>query len=202
MPTAGLSMLIFPVQKTSIVHIPRTAGVALGVAAARLGAVWMNWVGGMHLPASVARSLFAGDISVLAVIRNPWSIYRSHYGWVQKWALCPDRLERGWFRDAVLYEASLSFSDLVRHCAQHNVLENGDGFLATYCDGFTDVYKYEDSPWGAIAERLSITLDMAVENASDVFPEWDQQSIDIVGNRCVLDIERFGYTAPPCGADC
>jgi hypothetical protein len=192
-------MIIIPTRQICFVHIPRTGGLALQTAleqvypdAQRHAYDWEHV--GAH---AVRRILPSPDYRVFTVVRNPWSIFESHWGWVQRYARQPELVDS----DAISYgleiEAALSFPDLVRHVIQFDILATDGGFAARYCDADTIVFRYEADPWADIAAWLECELTMEVVNDSLCEPPvWDQASIDLVGHHCRGDVARFGYVAP------
>lgn len=191
-------MIIFPDRKIVYIHIPRTGGTALKECVVRNDAnaivsYGLNW---QHATARMAAELLPG-FRTIAVIRNPWNIYRSHYGWVHAnaWngAIKPD-----WFRGYIQCEAAMTFAENVANAAAYNVLEDGLGFHARYCLGDTTVLRYEDDPWLELARLIEVDLSdlNRVNESPPMAAEWEQDSVELVRSRCARDTLLFGYTQP------
>ena len=192
-------MIIIPDRQACYIHIPRTGGMALQSSLEHVfpGAI-RHAYGWEHVGAhAVRRILPAPDYRVFTVIRNPWSIFASHWGWVQRYRHTPaatDSVDVGY---SLQVESQLPFPELVRHWLEHDILATGGGFAARYCDRDTTVFRYEDHPWAAIAELLDCELAMRRENESLCDPPvWDQATSDLVGMYCRGDVQRFAYQPP------
>lgn len=197
-------MVIIPSSRTIFVHVPRTSGTALSRALCRAfpDTVWLDSFAWMHATTAMARELFAGEVRVFTILRNPWSIFASHYGWARSLARHGPAIEPPWFRDLVLSQAGLPFRAAVRVAIHCNYLAGEGGFFERYCDSQTILFRYEDQPYEAIGELLGRTLDVALENETlDDPPEWDQATIEAVADYCRGDLQRFGYHPPAVTTD-
>lgn len=188
-------MLLIPSRNAVVVHIPKTGGMSLSRAVRKAipDAVWLDAPGWMHATTSQGRGLFHSRVSVLAVIRNPWDIFASYYGWLRRFVADPSALhariapyvaEIGhWPFERVLWWATVV----------HPMVQSG-GFWRKYCDEDTEIYRYEDHPWDAIGERLGCRLEMERENESiHEPPEWTDEWVERIGDLCHVDVNRFGY---------
>ncbi len=192
-------MVIIPSIRTMFVHIPRTSGTALSRAICQAfdDAVWLDSHRWMHATAADARELFAGHVQVFTIIRNPWAIFESHWGWARRMARSPELLEPAWFRSAVISQAKRSFSDAVTAAIESDALASPGGFFARYCDRQTRVFRYEDQPYDEIAAMLGRPLAVRIENETiDEPPAWDRESAAAIASYCSGDKERFGWTLP------
>lgn len=194
-------MIIIPERRACYVHIPRTGGMALQTAieraiphCVRLAGLWE------HTTASEIRQrLVWPDMRRFTVVRNPWEIFASHWGWVQRYAPTPELLGDAIIAAAVEAAARLTFAEFVRHSIQHDVLACDGGFCTRHCDEMTTVFRYEEHPWQRIAEWLGCPLTLDRENESLCEPPtWDQETADLVGWYCRGDVERWKYERPTC----
>lgn len=189
-------MIIIPEHQACFVHIPRTGGLSLQTAiervfprAERRAYDWEHV--GAH---AVRRVLPSCNYRVFTVMRNPWSIFASHWGWVQRYAAEPELVDSNAIRYGLELEAAMSFPELVRHWIEHDILATAGGFAARYCDTDTIVFRYEDDPWRDISAWLDCDLVLGRENESQCEPpQWDQATSDLVGEYCRGDVERWGY---------
>ena len=192
-------MVIIPSSRTIFVHVPRTSGTALSRALCRAfpDAVWLDSFAWMHATTAMARQLFAGEVRVFTILRNPWSIFASHWGWARSLARHGSAIEPPWFRDLVLSQDCLPFRAAVRVAIHCHYLAGEGGFFARYCDAQTMLYHYEDRPYQAIGELLGRPLDVVLENETlDDPPAWDLATIEAIADYCRGDLERFSYSPP------
>lgn len=192
-------MIIIPERQACFVHIPRTGGMALQTALCRCFRPAKRFTHGWeHASAhAVRRVLPSPDYRIFTVIRNPWAIFQSHWGWLQIAKTIPDLDVSEGIRHGLSIEAQMTFPEIVRHWIALNILASDGGFAARYCDAKTIVFRYEDEPWPAIAELLDCDLMMERENESRCEPpEWDEATIDSIAHYCRGDVERFQYQSP------
>ena len=192
-------MIVIPERHACFIHIPRTGGMALQTAIQRTFPLAQRHTRGWeHVAAhAVRRMLPSSDYRVFIVIRNPWSIFTSHWGWLQRVKTIPDFDVSEDIAHGIAIEGAMSFVESVQLCVGEDILATDGGFAARYCDTETIVFRYECDPWPTIAALLDCELQMERENESLCEPpRWDQASIELVGRYCRGDVERFGYVAP------
>ena len=192
-------MIIIPERRACYIHIPRTGGMALQTAIERAlpGSVRLAGSWEHTTAAEIRQRLAWPDLRLFAVIRNPWEIFASHWGWTQRYSPTPELLGDDRMAAAVALASRLTFSEFVSDSIQRDVLAVDGGFFSRYCDEGTTVFRCESNPWPQIAEWLDCPLSLERENESLCEPPaWDQQTANLVGWYCRGDVERFGYGVP------
>ena len=192
-------MIIIPERRACYIHIPRTGGMALQTAIERVFLNSVRLAGWWeHTTAAEIRQRLAWpDLRLFAVIRNPWEIFASHWGWTQRYSPTPELLGDDRMAAEVALASRLTFGEFVRDSIQRDILAVDGGFFSRYCDEGTIVFRYETAPWPQIAEWLDCPLSLERENESLCEPPaWDQETADLVGWYCRGDVERFGYGVP------
>jgi len=192
-------VIIIPERRACYIHIPRTGGMALQTAieralphSVRLAGFWEHTTA-----AEIRQRLAWPDLRIFAVIRNPWQIFASHWGWTQRYSQTPELLGDDRVAVAVAIAAQMTFCEFIRYSIERDILAVDGGFFARYCDEWTTIFHYEAGPWTQIAQWLDCELVLERENESLCEPPvWDQETADLVGWYCRGDVERFGYGVP------
>jgi hypothetical protein len=158
--------------------------------------VYRNGIYSHHATAKHAITEFH-DYHTFAIMRSPFAIFRSHYGWIKRWAPRLNAAWPKWFRAAITAGSKRTLDEHMEHCVTHNVLCDDGGFLPTYCNDTTTVYLYEDQPYDEIAELVGAKLDLEVVNETlDEIPDLGADSICQIQQKCCVDCAKLGYLPP------
>lgn len=201
-------MVIIPSKKLIFIHMPRTGGTSLSLAltARFTDALWDNRLSfppdipaGMHCSARLAMEQYPG-YQTFTILRDPVGVFRSHYGWLQRWSQAsaddPGIQEwPAWFADWVYRTAQLSFEQVVQDAMKLRLLCNPGGFLQTYCHESTQVFRYSDCVHQEIATWLDVELPDITENESFQKPVARQPELMAIRQYCHADYMQLAATA-------
>lgn len=167
-------------------HIPRTGGTSLSEMIRRAFPSAVDFTQDVicHQSSNQIREKFP-QARIFSIIRNPWKIWESNYGWIRRYRVRLDLPNETWDE----------------YLNSHTVYGwpcKSPGFYQTFVDDKTWVFKYEDNPLPLIEELLGKSLQNVFWNETiHEPPAWTQQQIELIRNHCRDDIERFGYTPHP-----
>jgi hypothetical protein len=90
----------------------------------------------------------------------------------------------------------MQIDECVETCCRGNILEQGSGFLHTYCLPETIIYRYEDDWQSGVEQRLRQILDVKRDNVSTVPKEpLSVASKAMIASRCGHDMEQMEYNS-------
>lgn len=177
-------MIYIPDLHTALCHVPRTSGMSISLAIfgeyPDAEAIWEGETihgPSIHSTTDYIRTRYP-NVRIFAVMRNPWRIWQSHYGWMQRY-----ENETRPFRETLYWLID----------AQWPCLRGG--FFETYLDEDVDLFFYEDKPYDAIKEYLDAP-GLVFEKENETIhptPVWTDDMIAAIADWCKGDIERFGY---------
>lgn len=198
-------MIVFHYQWMVYLHAPRTGGTALSRLVQQGGVAGAHWVGGPypleHMTVDVARALFP-EHPFLCVVRNPWEVVRSYYGFSADCHQHPEYISAWASRadyELVASRYQLGFTEYVQRLVAENWLDCGPerGYSRKYADERTTILRYEERPYERMAEILGVPLRLTRENVSPALDvTWDARSVELVREYFAADVERFGYQPP------
>lgn len=171
-------MIYIPQLSTAFCHVPRTSGIAICLAILEKfpDAVFDDgW--NIHQPSWEIRRHYPG-VDVFALMRNPWHIWESNYGWARRY----DNETR-------------PFDRYISEQIDENWPCWYPGFYATYLDDDVTVFRYECKPYGLISELLGVELELETHNETiHERPTWTDELVAMVRRQCIGDIDRYGYS--------
>jgi hypothetical protein len=180
-------MIFIPEINWAFCHIPRTGGTALTVMIQRAFPLAISHAEPevVHQSAAKIRQKYP-NARVFAVMRNPWKIWESNYGWVRR------------FGHLHNLDSDMTWNQYFERFLKVGWPCKNPGFYKTFVDDKTWVFKYEANPLPLIEEMLGRELILQIYNTTrNKRPSWTQRQIDLIGDRCIDDIDRFGYTPHP-----
>jgi len=196
-------MIIFPSQGLIFIHSPRTGGTSLNFAIRQIvpdAIVRSHGVAEQHMRAATARAHYPGH-DLVTITRNPWDVYASIYRMARR--VAQDRDTSFWqphALDNVLAWSRLSFSQFLLQTVGRDTfrLSHAGGFTASYADAYTTILRYDEHPFRVLGVLLGAKVEVKRENAgvTDVEIPWMAWMVDLVGEQCHIDVERFGYRPP------
>lgn len=177
-------MIYIPELHTAMCHVPRTSGISICMAILRefpdAKAIFKgDTIHGpaIHSTTDYIRSAYP-NVRVFAVMRNPWRIWQSHYGWMQR---CQGE--------------NRSFHEVCYWLQKRNWPCHDGGFFETFLDEDVDLFFYESDYHSAIREYLDAP-NLVFEKENETIhptPVWTDNMINTIDHWCRGDIERFGY---------
>lgn len=182
------------------IHVPRTSGTAFTRAlGTQVTNAQMDLDLGRHYTADQAIEQYPG-YGTFTIMRSPWDIFRSFHGLNlmesrnsdHHYGRAPKHVYDMWMQQSVL-----PFSLGVQRAINLRMICRPGGFWRTYCNEDTAVFQYADQPYQQIKTWLGVDFTMHHEYGSvDSPPPWDQATIDLIGEFCHEDVDRFGYQPP------
>ena len=173
------------------VHIPKTGGIALtnALMAAFPESTLLparHWKGHRRLRDEIGKYQ---DYDSFTILRHPFDIYRSFHAWhrsIDDFSYFAEGAE-----PIVRKLASQTLDACVQQWCACDSLENGNGFLDTYCLPYTKVVLFGDAHRG-VDELLDVKLDLKRENVSKVpKDELSDASKQLIANRCMKDMKTI-----------
>lgn len=193
-------MVVIPSLRAVFIHIPRTGGWSLTQALLDScpDAVFDAYFPRIHCTYHELDDILR-QWRCFTIMRNPWDLMRSQWGWVQM----EKRNRRGLAYEQMEYV----------HRSQHNLeqytrtmIEAGwplrpPGWWQTFAgDERVETFLYEDNPYDRVAQYLGISLVVPRVNCSPRMPyTWTPGAVEMIADTCRDDVERFNYQPPPCG---
>lgn len=186
-------MVILPDYRAIFIHIPRTSGVAISNALVESITTTIYEKRAMHTR-RCELDQFAGW-HFFSVMRNPWELFASHFGWVEIVATNPKPLAGpvgAYCRE--MYPKGAEYT--IRECMAKEYPCEFGGWWETYGGDDVEAIRYEEQPYVRISEIVDVPLDIKRENMSKALPRLSAKLIDEIAQFCYADVTRFRYSPP------